>query len=87
MRWDHQKSDEFEATLRLNGEVLTGGLESNLKFARLLATDFERDLERATACAAHTSSPTFEVSIFDYFVKRTVFTDSLTSTYRSSTLF
>ena len=40
MRWDHQKSDEFEATLRLNGEVLTGGLESNLKFARLLATDF-----------------------------------------------
>jgi len=46
LRWDHQKSDEFEATLRLNGEVLTGGLESNLKFARLLATDFGRDLKR-----------------------------------------
>ncbi len=41
LRWDHQKSDEFEATLRLTGEVLTGGHESNLKFARLLATRFD----------------------------------------------
>ena len=45
LRWDHQKSDEFEATLRLKlGGFLTGGSESNLKFARLLTTPFHGDL-------------------------------------------
>ena len=45
LRWDHQKSDEFEATLRLKlGGFLTGGSESNLKFARLLTTPFRGDL-------------------------------------------
>ena len=37
LRWDHQKSDEFEATFRLTGRFSLGD-ESNLKFARLLAT-------------------------------------------------
>ena len=39
LRWDHQKSDEFEATFRLLGRFSLGD-ESNLKFARLLATGY-----------------------------------------------
>src|SRR5262249_50438083 len=53
LRWDHQKSDEFEATLRLIWEVLTGGCESNLKFARLLTTPLRGDLIAASQRRVH----------------------------------
>ena len=38
LRWDHQNSDEFEATFQALWEGSHWGDESDLKFARVLAT-------------------------------------------------
>ena len=97
LRWDHQKSDEFEATLRLTGEAAHWGDESNLKFARLLTTPLCGDLIAAFAAKGPDISISFPIGQLDFhqigpsrrlfILSKEPLTDSLTSTYRGFTPF
>ena len=71
LRWDHQNSDEFEATFQAHWGDSHWGDESDLKFARLLATGGAGFLRLVRAIIA------------DHLGLSKNDADSLTSTYRS----
>ena len=81
LRWDHQNSDEFEATFQAHWGDSHWGDESDLKFARVLATrwaGFDRASREAVGRAGSDSASTGG-GRWNCQKNRA---DSLTSTYR-----